>query len=288
MARRMIESSLYLLLICVAWLVVVFPAGLTESFLKQVLGDNLALVGHTVTGLAALVTVLLFTHLFARRTFNMGLSEMGLGFTGRTWLLLGTGTAIGTAGLTVVFLAGLAFGHLVVVGIDFWSVLNRVFVLCVIVAVTEEVIFRGYLLQSLGRVFSDPLAVLLASLIYVVPYFGVFSVSPAQPILFYLGLFALGLVLATAYYISQSLWLPIGIHFSWNLTEHLLGFTGRTGETAVLLVTRVDGPAWLVGSLGTQGSVFGYLGIGLMFILLFALRHKLKAPPLRARISSIR
>ncbi|RJX17272.1 MAG: CPBP family intramembrane metalloprotease [Desulforudis sp.] len=297
MTRKLAGSLLYLILICTAWLVVVFPAGISGSLLGQVAGDNLDLVGNTVSRLAALVTVLLVTHLFVRRTLNMGLGELGLALTNRTGLLLGTGTVIGAVGLTAVFLLCLSLGHLVVLGfcwhhvppVEFLAAIYRGVLVCIVVAVTEEVIFRGYFLQSLSRTFSFPLAVVLTSLLFALLHFGGPAASSVQPMLLFGGLFSAGLILAAAYYISQSLWLPIGIHFAWNLTEKILGITGQTGETAVLLVTRVDGPTWLVGSAyGTEGAVFGYLGMGLMAVLLYLLRHKLKAPPLRARISSVR
>lgn len=67
-----------------------------------------------------------------------------------------------------------------------------------------------------------------------------------------------------AYLRTGSLWLPIGIHFAWNLLQdNLLNLPGeRAGDALFGLATRQQGPGWIVGtSYGIEVGFAGVLGV---------------------------
>lgn len=78
-----------------------------------------------------------------------------------------------------------------------------------------------------------------------------------------------GLMLGWAYLRAGSLWLPIGVHFAWNLFQgDVLNLTGdEAGTTLFGLITRQQGPTWFVGtSYGIEVGVAGLLGLLLVVL----------------------
>jgi hypothetical protein len=66
-----------------------------------------------------------------------------------------------------------------------------------------------------------------------------------------------GVLLSLAFWASRTLWLPIGLHFGWNVT---LGgvFGGAVSGSSVpgVVVPEIVGPTWLTGgAFGLEASV---------------------------------
>ena len=81
----------------------------------------------------------------------------------------------------------------------------------------EEVLFRGILFPALARALGIPLATLATSLAFA----GIHVHAPS-----FLPLFLLSLLLCFAYRRTAGLWLPIGIHFFFNLAGVLFVASG--------------------------------------------------------------
>ncbi len=120
-------------------------------------------------------------------------------------------------------------------------------------ALHEELVFRGYPYQLLRQVHRG-LAVVLASLVFAALHAGNDDVTALALINVFLG----GVILAFAYERYRRLWMPIGLHFAWNLMSGpVLGYdvSGFTTSRS-LLVTAVRGPALLTGGeFGIEGSI---------------------------------
>ena len=123
-------------------------------------------------------------------------------------------------------------------------------------AAAEEILFRGYPLQTLTRAQLAWLGVLLTS----VPFAAVHLRNPnAVPGFTFINTALAGLWLAVAYLRTRSLWLPLGLHWSWNWVQaSLLGLpvSGIQRITPAPLLQATDlGPAWLTGgAYGIEGG----------------------------------
>lgn len=78
-----------------------------------------------------------------------------------------------------------------------------------------------------------------------------------------------GLVLGWVYLRTGTLWLPVGIHFAWNLFQgdvfNLSGAGG--GPTLFGLITRQHGPSWIMGtSYGIEVGLAGVLAVLLVAV----------------------
>ncbi len=124
--------------------------------------------------------------------------------------------------------------------------------LFLIAAAAEEMLFRGYPLQTLTRSNLAWLGVLLTS----VPFAAAHLWNPNVVRGFtFINTALAGIWLAVAYLRTRSLWLPFGLHWAWNWTQaSLLGLpvSGIERIAPAPLLKAVNlGPDWLTG--GTYG-----------------------------------
>ena len=129
-------------------------------------------------------------------------------------------------------------------------------VIFVLAAAAEEVLFRGYPLQTLTRAKLAWLGVVLTS----VPFAAVHLKNPnVSPVFTFINTALAGVWLAVAYLRTRSLWFPLGIHWSWNWAQaSLLGLpvSGISNLAPAPLLHAVNaGPDWLTGgAYGIEGG----------------------------------
>ena len=132
-----------------------------------------------------------------------------------------------------------------------------------IVAVGEEIMFRGVLFRWLDEKWGFWVAILVSALL-----FGIIHITNPGGTLWSSIAIAIeaGLLLGAAYKWSGTLWVPIGIHWAWNFSQgNLFGFkvSGQeAGES--LLQAQIEGADWLTGgAFGAEASVVA-VGVGLL------------------------
>ena len=134
-------------------------------------------------------------------------------------------------------------------------------------AMGEELLFRGYAFQLLVRALGPFATILPTSVIFGLMH----AWNPSATIMGIANTIAWGILLGFTVWRTGALWLPIGLHFGWNvalplLGSNLSGFTmGVTGYT----LTWNAGVLWSGGSYGVEGSV---LTTGIVVALFFALK----------------
>ena len=142
------------------------------------------------------------------------------------------------------------------------------------VALFEETLFRGYAFQTAARSFGSASAVVGTGVLFGALH--LVNPTPGLPdwlklvgcacVAFY------GMLAAIARLRTDGLWLPIGIHFAWNLLEgFVLGFPNSgVPSTDGLFHANVTGPVILTG--GDYGPEAGLVmlvlaGAAMLFIL---------------------
>ncbi len=128
--------------------------------------------------------------------------------------------------------------------------------LYVLLAAAEEVLFRGYPLQTLMRAQPFVVALIPASLLFAFVHLNNPHVVPGFT---FVNTTLAGVWLATGFLRTRSLWFPLGLHWAWNWAMgSLLGLpvSGITSLTHAPLLRAADhGPAWLTGgSYGIEGG----------------------------------
>ena len=222
-------------------------------------------------GLAAgsLLAVVLAVLVMRRWAAGPSLGDLGLRLR-VGWLAdLAFGLALGPMLFLVVLLLELAAGWGTVepgsIGPAGFGLALLTFV-CV--GAAEELLIRGYTLQVLEQAWGTRGAVGASSVIFALLHLS----NPDAGLAAVVGLVAAGLLFAYAYLTTRSLWLPIGLHISWNLSEGpIFGFPVSGLAGAGLIRTRVDGPELVTGgSFGPEAGLVGLLVVGLSFLAIGA------------------
>ena len=138
-----------------------------------------------------------------------------------------------------------------------------------VAALAEEAMFRGYGLQTLTRARLAWLGVLLTS----VPFGLAHLWNPNLAVPAFFNTVLAGVWFGVAYLRTRSLWLPWGLHWSWNWA--LGWFFGLPVSGAKLVSTPLfkatdDGPVWVTGgNYGIEGGVAGTIALVLSTLFLW-------------------
>lgn len=139
--------------------------------------------------------------------------------------------------------------------------------LFVFVAVTEELLIRGYVLNNMMVSFNKYVALAISSLVFSILHLA----NPNISLLGFTELFLSGILLGISYIYTQSLWFPIALHFSWNFFQGtIFGFNVSGIEQYNLIVTKYEAAnIWNGGTFGFEGSVLslGFQLIAIVFIV---------------------
>lgn len=165
-----------------------------------------------------------------------GIGVMGLAFLG-IWLAGGIAVEFVSWDQSLASLAG-------------WIVLWAM------VAISEEFVFRGYYHGLLKHHFGLVPATLLGSLLFAGVHLSNNAILDSPIPL--LSLFFAGILFAVAREVSNNLWLPIGIHFTWNLFQgNVFGFavSGSVIESSWIKLELMGSRIISGGMFGAEGSV---------------------------------
>lgn len=166
----------------------------------------------------------------------------------------------------------------------------------IIAAAAEEVLFRGYPLQTMTRARLAMVGILLTSIAFAYIHKGNPNNPPGLQPFTYLGLSFInlpfintalaGLWLAVCYLRTRSLWFPLGVHWSWNWTMGaLLGLpvSGIEALTPAPLLRATDsGPAWLTGgAYGVEGGVACTIALLVSTLVIWRIRLLAATPEMQ-------
>ena len=154
-----------------------------------------------------------------------------------------------------------------------WINLILNFAMLSIVAVSEEIIFRGILFRMIDKRCNTIFAFIISSLLFgiihltTVDFWTAIAVSVEA-----------GFMLAAAYKLRNNLWVPIGIHWAWNFFLGPIFGVGVSGisQDACVIIPKIAGPYILTGGdNGFEGSIVTFvLGLAIGIILFCCKVHE--------------
>ncbi|MGO4920477.1 CPBP family intramembrane glutamic endopeptidase [Maribacter spongiicola] len=145
-------------------------------------------------------------------------------------------------------------------------------VLFTLVAILEEVLFRGYIQKNLMLSFNKYVALIVASAIFALMH----GANPNISLFSLLGLFLAGMALGATYMYTKNLWYPIAFHFSWNLFQSLLGFNVSGQDIySIIEFTVPENNKINGGQFGFEGSIFSLVTeLILVFLIIYYYQKK--------------
>ena len=204
-----------------------------------------------VSSLLAVLTTAGFLLWLEGRSF----SSLGLSFRGHFGEFV-EGACMAFVLYIIGFCVSLWRGWVVVDGISgFTGMLACSFILFFIVALTEELLMRGYVL---GRLLQTRLNKYVSLSISSLLFSGFHLFTPHLSFLSLLNLFLAGVLLGTAYLYTRNLWCAIGLHLFWNwLQGPVLGYrVSGIDLFSPFLQTSIYGNHLITGgAFGFEGSM---------------------------------
>lgn len=264
----------YVVLFLAVWLVTaVLGVGVNQLMTRFAATPNVRIfVGSTLSRGGMLVAVLLLSAFALRKTTGLRARDVMFSLHPGWWKDLMFGCMLSTVIMLILFGIEVGAGWLVNEGwflkgesIDTWlRALWLSLLVNLLAAVGEETMYRGYLLTGLSKAWGKQVGLLIMAVLFALPHMMVAGAEETRWALFIVLLAFPGLVLGWAYLRTRSLWLPIGIHFAWNLLQDdLLNLPGdQAGESLFGLVTQQQGPDWVLGtSYGIEVGLAGILAL---------------------------
>jgi membrane protease YdiL (CAAX protease family) len=199
---------------------------------------------------AVLVSAVFASWLALRAFEDLPLAALGLWWNRASVdnLATGLGGGIGSACLVMVPPLVLGVAHVRFTGPFSWSGMAFTAVFLVVGAAGEELLCRGYAFQVLMSRLGPVATVLSMGALFGLlhrwnpnaTWFGVANTA------------GFGILFGYAYVRSRDLWLPIGLHFGWNVTLPLFG----ANLSGIKIINEVTGHrmVWTAGDLWSGGE----------------------------------
>lgn len=148
----------------------------------------------------------------------------------------------------------------------------------IIVAIAEEVLFRGYILRNLMYSFNKYVALIVSSLLFAMAH----GFNPNMSWFSYLDLFLAGLLLGISYIYTKNLWYPIALHFSWNFFQTLFGFNVSGQDFYSLIELKITNKNIINGGdFGFEGSILSIMAQVLLIAALWYYYENVKTKKLQ-------
>jgi len=258
--RLLVRVGVFVLLVIVGR--IVFP------MLMQPFGGLLV-----VSALSAFATGALANAVVARGWERGQLSDFGLGWAPASWRELATGIACGAGGaaliVVIALISGLANFTTAPVAERAWAGIPVLAVVLLFGSVGEELVFHGYAFQHLVRHMGEFATVLPVGILFGLLHLGNQNVT----LLAVVNTIAWGVLLGCAYLRTRALWLPIGMHFGWNVAMPFLGvnLSGFTIAVTGYELHWRTGVLWGGGAYGLEGGLLTTGIVAELFVILYRL-----------------
>ncbi len=231
------------------------------------------LAGLMVTSAMATFAAAAVANAITVRIYERGrLADLGLGWaaTSKRELFIGFAAAAGAAVVILVGPVVTGFANFErSPGVEHpWASFLFVSLVLLFGAAGEEMLFHGYAFQLLVRSIGAFATILPVSILFGIAHLN----NPNATLLGAVNTMLWGILLGFAYWRTNALWLPIGLHFGWNFTLPLFGvnLSGFTmGVTGYALHWRT-GDLWSGGAYGPEGSI---LASGIVVALFFVIQR---------------
>ena len=131
-----------------------------------------------------------------------------------------------------------------------------------------ELIFIGIIFRIAEEWLGTWIALTMLTLLFVIAHL---NVRGASFLMVATTAVQSGILLSSAFVLSRSLWIPIFLHFGWDLSEPGIwgGVNPGINISNKLFNSHISGPDWLTGGIFGPGNSLTTLILSLVFAFLF-------------------
>lgn len=223
--------------------------------------------------LISFITILICTWVFRTYIDRRSLHSLGFKWSGfenhaltgffLAPAMLGVGTLLLVAMKYLRFSGAVPDGSFIIINIG----------LMLLVAVSEELLFRGYVLNNLLQSMNKWIALGAMALLFTLFHAGNPGVTPLALAEVFIG----GVMLGVNYIYTRNLWFGIFLHFAWNFFQGpVLGYNVSGMNLEPVLQQSMEGPEALTGgAFGFEGSVIS-MALNILVIIVLVLVYERK------------
>ena len=206
-------------------------------------------------------------------------SLSSLGFVKKNWLkYLGWGILISLLQMGVIALVykvgGIGTFELNELSLEPILFILGLFPFWLLQGGTEEVATRGWLLTRIAARTNLPLAIAISSSLFGILHLGNAGVT----VLSVLNIVLDGVLAGLLFIYTDSIWLVVAQHGTWNYVQgNLLGFqvSGTGADASIFSFTMGSGPDWLTGGeFGAEGSIITTLVLLVSVVMVYRLGER--------------
>ncbi len=263
------------------------------SFLIKLVGgppDDVT-ISEAIKGIVVILIMTLSVWISRKYLDKKSLISLGLNFNKKSINDIIFGFGLAGFMIALIFFSLKLFGYLNIENIGFGygivssiiTVLLWLFSIGFAVGWSEELVFRGYLLQNLTEGIGIKWAALLSSAFFGLAH----MLNPNASVLAGVIITILTFLLVLGWLRTGQLWVPIGLHAGWNFfMGPIFGLpvSGTTSESLVNIT--IVGPQWLTGgAFGPEGGILVLPIILIGIVILFYWTKKRADTPWTQQIS---
>lgn len=228
------------------------PTMVNKWFLKPALGEIIPnesteqIIRWTISIFLLIFLYILVFRIYERRS----ITELATRYAGRENI---AGFFIGGLLVGCIILVFMIGGNISFTIVNPLSVIFKPLILLILLALMEEIIFRGIIYRITEQSLGTWLALIISALLFGIghitnshaDFLGILSVALA------------GIFLGALYTIRSRLWYPLAVHVGWNFFQYFFGLpiSGNDDFDYFMNASR-EGPAWYAGDdFGIENSV---------------------------------
>lgn len=203
----------------------------------------------TISNLGFIIALLIMCYFIDKKSlYQLGFTWKGYG--NDAWIGFFTGILLLTAGTLILLVSESIFYTSLQLNISY---LLKCVLLFFVVAIMEEVIFRGYILHHLMQDFNKWIALIISAFLFALMH----AANPSVTFFSVFNIFIAGCLLGINYIYTKNLWFAVFLHFSWNFFQGpVLGYSVSGIELNGLLEQTNTGNNLLTGGVfGFEGSI---------------------------------
>lgn len=181
-------------------------------------------------------------------------ADIGVNNKSKSFVHFAIGTGLGTSLISILAIILHATGQISLEapqGPSYWLFVGIILFLAV--AWAEELWFRGYAVKVLQADYKRNTVIIVSSVLFALAHLG----NPNASLIGIVNIVIAGFALVVLYEATNSLWLPIGFHFSWNYVQGFVFSFSVSGLSleGLIPVTIHQNNIWTGGAFGLEGSI---------------------------------
>lgn len=224
--------------------------------------------------IAVILTVFIFIKKEKKKWKDVGLTSLR---SQENNLLFGM--ALGAGSIILITVILIAAKQITLVPVDITGRLltdiGLFFITFIMVALNEELFFRGYIISALKQTKSYPIIYFFSSLIFGMEHLG----NPNVHIVGIINVILIGALFAYMVIQTKTLWMSIGYHFTWNFIQgNIIGFNVSGTQAKAFFHVNSSDTIWTGGSWGIEASIFTTVVILIGFFITQFYVSRLRLP----------